>query len=332
MQDRQLEELCEHGDFFGVLRMIEATHPGFPRIGQAHHPDHEPIRFRQPASLAFATRTMEPLERKNGRLTLGVNFLGLLGPNGPLPAHLTEFVRDRQRNAHDGTLAGFLDIFHQRMLSLFYRAWSLCDKACDLDRPQSARFSSFFGSFFGDENPTGSGHDCLPPHARLYYCGQLGRQTRGADGLEAILADFFEVATTVEPLVGHWLEIPPACRTGLGFPVENAILGETAVLGETIWDVQSRFCIHIGPVGYKRFTDFLPGSRSAGRLIDWVRHYTLGEYQWTLHLTLKKEEVPPATLGGSSRLGWTTWVTSGPMEYDADDLDLILQTTFDTHN
>lgn len=51
-------------------------------------------------------------------------FFGLGGPNGPLPLHLTEYMRERQRNHADPTSKRFLDVFHHRLLSLFYRAWA----------------------------------------------------------------------------------------------------------------------------------------------------------------------------------------------------------------
>src|SRR3546814_13244173 len=37
-------------------------------------------------------------------------FFGLGGPNGPLPLHITEYVRERQRNNADSTSKRFLEI------------------------------------------------------------------------------------------------------------------------------------------------------------------------------------------------------------------------------
>ncbi|MGV8763016.1 type VI secretion system baseplate subunit TssG, partial [Pseudomonas aeruginosa] len=51
-------------------------------------------------------------------------FFGLTGPNGPLPLHLTEYARERQRNVNDATFKRFMDVFHHRLLTLFYRAWA----------------------------------------------------------------------------------------------------------------------------------------------------------------------------------------------------------------
>ena len=63
-------------------------------------------------------------------------LFGLLGPNGPLPLHLTEYARERLRHAGDPTLSRFLDIFHHRFLALFYRAWAQAQPHVNRDRPE----------------------------------------------------------------------------------------------------------------------------------------------------------------------------------------------------
>ncbi len=36
-------------------------------------------------------------------------FFGMFGPNGPLPLHLTEYVRDREKMENDKTFRAFAD-------------------------------------------------------------------------------------------------------------------------------------------------------------------------------------------------------------------------------
>ena len=124
-------------DLFFVLRMLQARHPELPRLGKASRPQLEPIRLGQDPSLAFAPTTIaEVLPEKEGqpeRLT--VWSFGLYGPNGPMPTHLTEYVRERLRQFDDPTLARFSDIFHHRLLLLFFRAWSDVQPTTSLDIP-----------------------------------------------------------------------------------------------------------------------------------------------------------------------------------------------------
>ena len=68
-------------------------------------------------------------------------IFGLLGPNGPMPWHITEYARDRQINVGDNALVRFLDIFHHRLLSFFFRAWADAQKTVDFDRPGNQRWT-----------------------------------------------------------------------------------------------------------------------------------------------------------------------------------------------
>ena len=127
-------------DFYRVVRLIENEFRNFPRVGCSERLEDDVIRFGQNPSLAFSPSAIEGLEPgKDGRPPrLFVNFLGLLGPNGALPLHITEFIRDRQFNNRDPALARFLDLFNHRILSLFYRAWSMAQKSVDFDRGRGA--------------------------------------------------------------------------------------------------------------------------------------------------------------------------------------------------
>ena len=76
-------------------------------------------------------------------------FFGLFGPNGPLPLHLSEYAKDRERLYHDSTFRAFADIFHHRMMSLFYRAWADAQPTVAMDRPDEDRFARYAGAVFG---------------------------------------------------------------------------------------------------------------------------------------------------------------------------------------
>ncbi len=113
-------------DFYFALRKLECLHSDKPKLGEAVKLTDEPIRIKQEASLAFANSTLQSFKRgQEGKPAVLIqNFLGLFGSNGPLPHHLTEYARERSRNASDPVLTDFLNIFHHRMLAMFYRAWA----------------------------------------------------------------------------------------------------------------------------------------------------------------------------------------------------------------
>ena len=308
--------------FYRALRLLECAQLDKPRIGSSKRLRDDPIRFGQEASLAFAPSAIRALElpREGRPARMQVSILGLLGPNGPLPLHLTEYARDRQRNQSDPTLVRFLDIFHHRLLSLFYRAWARSQPSVSLDRPQEDSFGHYLGAFGGLGMDSMRGRDSVPDYAKIAFTGLFARQVRNAEALEVMLASFFRLSVRIEQCIGHWLHLPHDAQTRLGRREATAQLGVSAVAGESMWDVQSKFRVVLGPLSLQDYARFLPGKPSLQRLAEWIRNYFGYEYDWDLRLILKAEEVPGLTLGGGASLGWTSWLGTRPAGQDAHDM------------
>jgi type VI secretion system protein ImpH len=320
---RSLEEKPFGFDFFQALRLLECLHPDQPRLGESLRPSEDPVRLAQEPSLAFAPSTLSGFRHHGShpvpRLTQ--QFFGLFGPNGPLPLHLTEYARDRWRNSDDPTFARFADIFHHRLLSLFYRVWARSQPTSQFDRPESDRFALYVGALFGLGTPELQARDAMPDLAKLHFAGLLACQTRHAGGLQAILAGFFAIRVEVQEFVGHWMELPENCRCRLG-DASNGTLGHSATIGARVWDCQFKFRICLGPMDYAEFERLLPGGDSMRRLTAIVANYAGPELLWDVNLILNKDQVPAVRLGQAGCLGWTTWLANCPFAQDADDLVL----------
>jgi type VI secretion system protein ImpG len=294
-------------DFRVALRRFESSHAGKPRLGEALRPADEPLRIGQEPSLSFepsAITSFTP-ERDQSVARLGVAFMGLWGPNGPLPTHLTEYARQRSRNAGDRTLTSFVDIFHHRMLLLFYRAWAKAQPTVAMDRAPNA-FSLYLGAFLGLGLHATGGRDAFPDHAKLFYAGRFGASARNAEGLREVVADYFQVPVAVEEFVGSWAELPAeSCLRLRGDPA-TATLGRTAVLGRRVFTRAHKFRITLGPLSRLDFERTLPASDALTTLEAIVRLYTNDEWAWDVRLVLSPEATEPAALGRGGRLGWTT--------------------------
>jgi type VI secretion system protein ImpH len=317
-----LEANAARMDFFQVLRLIENAHPGRPRIGASLRPRDDAVRFGQDPALIFHATALGQFRAAgaDARARLAVNFFGLLGANGPMPTHLTEYVRDRLRNGGDGTLLAFLDVFHHRMLSLFYRARACAEPAISLDRADGDRFSVFVGSMFGIGAPALRQRDDIGDFAKLHFAGLLANQARPASGLASILREYFKLPLHIEQFVGHWLRLPAEIQSRIGRSGDGNRLGASLLLGCKLWDCQNKFRIVIGPLGYDDYRRFMPGGDSLKRLLAWVRHYAGLTLDWDVRLILKKEERPPLRLGGATRVGWSTWLASVPARRDPDQM------------
>src|SRR5690606_8846328 len=180
--------------------------------------------------------------------------------------HLTEYAHSRQLNFADPVVRRFADVFHHRMLRLFYRAWADARPALSYDRTEPRRFDVYVGSLLGLGAPDLRGHDAVPDGARLALAGRLALGSRPAEGLVGILEEFFGFEFAVRELVGEWLKVPEENRLVLGG--EGATLGEGTVLGRTVFGRQHCFQLVCGPLGYDELERLLPGSASLARLRD----------------------------------------------------------------
>jgi type VI secretion system protein ImpH len=308
-------------DFYQTLRRLECLYGQKPRWGEALRPVDEPVRLGQDPDLSFAPAPLASLEAVDGSPPrLQVRLFGLLGPNGPLPIHLTEYVRERLRLAGDPTLSRFLDIFHHRFIALFYRAWAQAQPHVNRDRPADDRFTVYVGAFIGMAPMPARNRDTLPDPAKFFHVGALIRQVRNAEGLRHILQHFFRVPVEIEEFVGHWLTLSAGDRTALSSG--RAALGSGTVLGGRVWDRQHKFRIRLGPLTLDQYESFLPGGAPLRKLADWVRMYLCFELDWDVLLLLERDEVPPLMLGKRQRLGWTTWLGRRRSSTHADDLRL----------
>lgn len=311
-------------DFFRAVRLLESLRPDCPRIGYSLSPSQDPVRFSQNPSLAFAPSTIEAFRQTAPVAVpkLFVRFFGLFGPNAPLPPHLTEYALERQLHHGDHTLAGFLNIFHHRLISFFYRAWADNQKAADLDRLNDQRYATFIGSFFGLGLEALQQRDAVPDSAKFFFSGRLACQTRNAEGLEAILQQFFEIKTEVHTFMGRWLTLPEDSLCKLGVSPDSGCLGLTAIVGAHFWDCQLSFRIRLGPMKLADYLRMLPQGDSFQRLKDWVLNYCEDHFSWDAQLVLRAGEVPAICLGTLGHVGWTTWLKFQPFTRDADDLIL----------
>jgi type VI secretion system protein ImpH len=310
-------------DFYDTLRRLECYFADKPRWGQSRRPTDDPVRLGQDPDLRFAPSPLASFSGGGGDAgppRLQVYLFGLLGPNGPLPLHLTEYTRERLRNAGDPTLSRFLDVFHHRFLSFLYRAWAQAQPHVNRDRPTDDRFTVYVGSFSGLSPAAFRNRDTVPDLAKLFHAGAFLRQVRNAEGLRAIVRHFFRVPVELREFVGHWMPLGLGERTCLGR--DATALGSAAVLGESVWDRQHKFRLEFGPLSLDEYETFLPGGPALEPLVAWVRQYLCFELAWDVKLVLRENEVPITALGRAGRLGWTTWLGRRPAGTDAGDLCL----------
>lgn len=339
--DRLIEE--PHAfEFFQAVQLLEhaakrtSDAPGNARVGEDADPRHEAVRFSAyqtvlfpPAAVLEAAPPRQADVGQPGRPPgLMVGFMGLTGPSGVLPQHYTELLIRSLRDKSTA-LRDFLDLFNHRLVSLFHRAWEKYRLPATYERhaPQEDPVTSCLMALVGLDMPHLRERMAVDDEAIAHYAGHYAHWPRSVSALESILSDFFERPVRVEQFRGRWVWLAPDELTTLpsrSLP-EGAFgqLGTNAVIGERVWDVQGSFRLRIGPVDYRQFASFMPGSRDLAQLVDLTRLFVGPTLSYDVQITLARQEVPFLQLAGEGdyvpRLGWNTWLKQSEFREDASD-------------
>jgi type VI secretion system protein ImpH len=298
--------------FFQAVRLLERLHPDAAPVGEQGPVEEEAMRFRAHATLCFPISDIQKVERKaredeNPRYDLEVNFLGLYGPASPLPAFYTEDIISAERD--DTSVREFLDLFHHRLVGLFYRTWKKYRYYIQYREAASDVFSSrmFCLIGLGDARLRESTH---VEWARLLtYAGMLAMRSRSASLVTRVLSHYFRgLAVGVEQCVERWVTIEPRQRNRLG--LANVSLGRDMNLGERVRDRSGKFRLVLGPLDFPTFQSHLPPGEHHRTLRELVRFILKDQLDFDVKLVLRQPEIPDLTLAADSpcRLGWSTWL------------------------
>lgn len=316
-------------EFFQVVRVLERLLPDRLPVGEFGNPADEVVRFVVNPSIAFPASEVQALEQRPDEAPrLMVNFMGLTGPTGVLPYDYSLTVSERAR-AKDQTLRDFLDIFHHRMISLFYRAWEKHRFTVAHERDQHDRVTRHLLDLVGLGTGGLQRRLAVRDESLLFYSGLLALRPRPAVALEQMLEDYFGVPVEIEQFVGGWYPLERGTQCALGDePCESAQLGLGAVAGDEIWDQQSRVRIRLGPLTRQQYDQFLPDGSAHEPLRSLVRFFGGEQFDFDIQLVLMRDDVPGVTLGaddqGAPPLGWCTWIRSAPFARNPDDTILTL--------
>ncbi|MFO0907117.1 MAG: type VI secretion system baseplate subunit TssG [Isosphaeraceae bacterium] len=253
------------------------------------------------------------------RPVMTVNFMGLTGPQGVLPKLYTTYVRDRARFQGDSATADFLDLFNHRLISLFYRAWEKYRVDLGLDPAEPSALTRVLYHLVGLGCPALRNRQELPDEVILAYAAWFSRQRRTAEGLRVVLSDAFRLPVEIVQFVGRWIEVDPSQQFRLR-PTPGGELGGGFVLGERVYDEQSKFRLRIGPLAQDEFRRLLPDGRSFRLLTEMTRFYVGPEFDFDVQLYLAPGAVPdPRAISGplgTTQVGRYAWFPSSDPAFE----------------
>lgn len=348
-------------DFFQAVLLLERVLPECRPVGFEGAPRNEVVRFGVTQSTAFPASSIHDIHLPSKPFeppTMLVNFMGLTGPSGVLPRHYTELLVRLSRQAKGSekdALAAWFDLFNHRLISLFFRAWEKYrfnipySRGEYNDRDPDAFTTALLSTAGLGMSPlrnrlvvstweagsesTGIGTTAkqvakIDDLSLIYFSGLLSQRPRTAINLQALLAGYFRLPTSVVQFQGQWLTLEDLNQSKLQRHANNQ-LGMNAVVGERVWDLQSKVRIRLGTLTYQQFVELLPDragvpERKTFFLLSHLTRLYLGaELDFDVQLVLQGDQVPEVQLDSSKpvgpRLGWNTWLRSEPFQHDADD-------------
>lgn len=307
-------------EFFQLVRLLEQSSPGAP-IGHDHPPGDEALALTTHPSLSFPPTAVRSARKSapGGPLELAMTFLGLVGPLGTLPQPYTELVLQRLYQRDSG-LRDFLDVLHHRGASLFYRAWQKYRLPFSFEHERHNRgrhdaCTRALLALVGLGSPLLADSAHAPALSWVFYGGHFAGRTRSANDLESLLESATGAHVRIAEFVGQWIPLAGASRTRLGVGGRDSMhnrLGSEAILGDRVWDVQSKVRIHVGPVDLELFRSLRPGGVALGPVTALVRDFLGPSVDFDFEIALDPKSVPPLRLGGSraAELGRTSWLAA----------------------
>jgi type VI secretion system protein ImpH len=314
--------------FFQAVRLLERLRPDRSPVGGFDDPAGEVVRFGVPPHLAFPASEIQQLDlADDAPAAMRVNFFGLTGPQGVLPHWYTLLAQERLRS-RDTALVDFLDLFHHRLLSLFYQAWRKYRFTIAREDGADDHLGDHLLDLLGLGLQGVRDRLDVADEALVYRAGLLVPQPRGAASAAQLLEDYFQVPVEIEQFIGGWYRVEPTDRCAVGADDDDGNRLSGAVVGDEIWDAQARVRVRLGPLRREQFDALLPGAAAHRELSALLRFFSHDQFEFEVQLVLAADDVPGVRLGevgAAPRLGWSTWICSAPRGGDADDTLITLE-------
>ncbi len=309
-------------NFFKAVHLLERF-TGGKAPGSGLSPETDPIRFRVQPGFSFPASDITAIRngKKAAKPEVLVNFMGLIGPKGVLPDWYNEYA---QLLVHkkDYAFTDFLDIFHHRLISLFYLAWKKYRLAENFQADGNDSISRSLADLAG----LGSAERQRDPEfsqcARkrlIFFTGMVSRCVPTVAAIEAVICHAVGAPAKVEQFVPRMLAVHEHDRTCLGR--NNSTLQKDAMCGARTRDMGTFFIVRLGPLSWEKYLAFQPHSRNLSMVRKLIAYIAGIEYEFEIHLVISGPQIPGLCLGGRAGapiLGRTVLLRNTQRPYQRD--------------
>jgi type VI secretion system protein ImpH len=290
-------------NFYRFCQLLEQSDKGAPLLGTTSRPDNDPVRFRPHPGMGFPVseiRAIEPPDEENDALppTVRTTFLGMYGVDSPLPTAYLDFIA--QRGEGYEALTSFLDIFHHRITTQYYRIWRKYAYPATYQAGGTDVTSQCLLGLIGLGIPGTAAHIATPISRFLALLSTMRLPTRNAEGIRSLVS-LLAPHTHIRVNDYDPMTVTLASRTGLG-KQSRVRLSQRAVLGRTGKDVNSRLYVALSTDDPQEAEGWLPGGHLHSDLLVLMRVYLGYRTDARLSLTLPTRLLPDAYLNVRQRI------------------------------
>lgn len=324
-------------NFIRFCELLELAASDAPPIGTTDSPTADPIRFRSRAQLGFPGREIDAVrydaDNPLAPVSVATTFLGLYGVDARMPAYFVDEVAQNRDGAE--RLSAFLDLFHHRVITQYYRVARKYRYPIGFRRdgtdPVSRYLLSFAGFGFSTSTRIANSVPRLPAATREQECSTARQQlsevadkrrllsmlglamqkTRTAEGLAGVLRHAVpDASIAVEEFHPVWREVDD---------VEPAALGEQCLLGHGFYDRANTVRVVITPASREMVLALVPGQPAHREVMALLRFYLGYESEADLEMHVRADLMPkPMLEPRQASLGFTAQLEA-PTRSASDD-------------
>jgi type VI secretion system protein ImpH len=288
-------------NFMRFCELLELAAPEESPLGTTDSPLNERIRFRSRQRLGFPGKEIDAVEYDYDDAlkppSVRTTFLGLYGVDAHMPSYFIDEIAQNRDGAEP--LSAFLDMFHHRIATQFYRAWRKYRFPAGFKKGGTDDVSRCLVSLVG----LGIGHPAIErtvgTRKLLSMLGLASQRTRTAEGLAGVLQHAVPDATvTVTEFHPVWVQLNE---------FEPTALGENCVLGRGFYDRGNCVRVVITPATRGSVLGLTPGRQLHSEIMALLRFYLGYEANADLEMHVSPELMPRADIASDQvRLGYTS--------------------------
>ena len=241
-------------------------------------------------TLSLSAYEISNVDISNDNAKIYAERMSITSLNGPLPSIYTEQIHGLKW-VKNSSLSDFMNVFINRLSCLSYKISVRIHPSLQKQNSIDTNIGQCLNALIGNR------HD----QRLLQYAYMFWTMPHSALGLRLIISNYFGVNVTIEQFSGAFTKIYDVTKLAL----QNSILGENALLGESYFDHSNAIKIVLGPLDNSQFDDFLPGNKWDVILRQLIESYLDKNIDYSIELIPKFQQ---SSKLGYCTLNYNTWI------------------------